>query len=214
MKFLAGLAAAASLASSAAAAVAASAPVYLLRSSSSSSPSSSQPSAADAHAAPVLPRQIARQVLLQRLGASDGSSFYGTLPRNWDPETALELIEQFGGKAASALFADETTAAQPREMLVVVQGAQPEHVAALEAALPAAFAQPAFFVADAPSEAANTRFFVDELADEGVVAQRHTSASDAVAAGRPASWTKGVFVGFYDAKKVRYLLWFPVLVLL
>ncbi|KIH94853.1 hypothetical protein SPBR_03750 [Sporothrix brasiliensis 5110] len=194
MKLLAGLAVAACLASSAAAA-AVPAPVYLLRSSpSSSSPSSSSTS-------PNLPRQIARQVLLRRLGASDGSSFYDSLPRDVDPETALGLIEQFGSKAKPALFAEDASsaAAASCEMLVVVQGAQPEHVAALEAALPSAFAKPAFTVADPPSEAANTRLFVDELASAGIAAHTATSVADAVAA--PASWAHGIFVGLYDAKK-------------
>ncbi|KAL1887766.1 hypothetical protein Sste5346_010005 [Sporothrix stenoceras] len=198
MKFLAGLAVAASLASSAAAA-AASAPVYLLRSKSTSSSSPSTPSTS-----PNLPRQIARQILLQRLDANDGSSFFDTLPRDFDPETALDLIEQFGNKATPALFVDGTdssASSQPRELLIVVQGTKPEHVAALEAALPKENNKPAFSVADPPSEAANTRLFVDELAGEGIVAHTTTSVADAVADGAPATWANGVFVGLYDVKK-------------
>ncbi|CAK7229989.1 hypothetical protein SBRCBS47491_007435 [Sporothrix bragantina] len=197
MKFLTGLAVAASLASSAAAA-AASAPVYLIRSASSTASSTDSTSAS-----PDLPRQIVRQILLQRLDANDGSSFFDTLPRDFDPETALDLIRRFGGKMTPALFAesDNTAAPQPRELLVVVQGAKPEHVAALEAALPSTFAKPAFSVADPPSEAANSRLFVDELAGEGITAHLDASIADAIAAGVPESWANGVFVGLYDVKK-------------
>ena len=199
MKFLAGLAVAASLASSAAAAsAAASAPVYLLRSASpSTSPSSTESTDASSL---ELPRQIVRQILLARLDANSGSSFFDMLPRNFDPETALDLVQQFGGKTSSPLL--DATSQKPHQLLVVVQGAQPEHVAALEAALPTNFAKPAFSVADPPSEVANTHLFIDELSGEGVQAQVDASVADAVAAGMPESWAKGVFVGLYDAKKV------------
>ncbi|CAK7229150.1 hypothetical protein SEUCBS140593_007149 [Sporothrix eucalyptigena] len=198
MKFLAGLAVAASLASSVAAA-AASAPVYLIRSSSTSSSTDAKDATT---ASPDLPRQIARQILLQRLHASDGSSFFDTLPRNYDPETALDLIQQFAGKTTPVLFADDDSKTRrPLELLVAIQGAKPEHAAALEAVLPKAFAKPAFSVADLPSEAANTRLFVDELSGEGIVAHQETSVTEAMAEGVPESWANGVFVGLYDAKK-------------
>ncbi|CAK7269429.1 hypothetical protein SEPCBS57363_003595 [Sporothrix epigloea] len=201
MKFLTGLASAAFLYSSAAAAAAASAPFYLLRSASSSSTSSIQEGVE--FASPHLPRQIARQIILQRLGANDGSSFYDTLPRNFKPENALDLIRQFGSKEkADFLMETESTAnSSPRELLIVIQGVEPKHVAALEAALPSAFAKPALFVVDPPSEVANAGLFIDELAAEGINAHLDTSLVEALAVGVPETWYNGVFVDLFDAKK-------------
>ncbi|CAK7262738.1 hypothetical protein SEPCBS119000_000136 [Sporothrix epigloea] len=204
MKFLAGLAVAASLSSTAAAAAAASAPYYLLRSASSSSTSSSATVPEDVASNPLhLPRQIARQIILQRLDANDGSSFFDTLPHNYDPEAALDLLRQFGSKGKPGLLSesDAMTPTFPRELLVVIQGTKPEHEAALEAALPSAFAKPAFHVADPPSESANFGLFVNELASEGIKAHMDASLAEAVAVGRPESWNNGNFVGLYDAKK-------------
>ncbi|CAK7231028.1 hypothetical protein SCUCBS95973_007773 [Sporothrix curviconia] len=197
MKFLAGLAVAASLASSTAAA-AASAPVYLIRSASSSSTTaSSSPSGDATSASPDLPRQIVRQILLARLDADYYSSFFDTLPRDFDPDTALDLIQRFGDKTTPTLFSDKPVS-QLRKLLVVVQGAKPEHVAAVEAALPSTVAKPAFSVADPPSKAANTRLFLDELAGEGITTNVDSAIADATA---PESWESDVFVGLYDVKK-------------
>ena len=187
MKFFAGLAVAASLASSAAAAAVASAPVYILsKSASTSSPSSSDSTA------PSVPRQIARQILLQRLAATDASSFFDTLPRDFDADAALGLVERFGGDA-SDLFS-----ARRPEMLVVVEGVTDKHVAAMEGALSAS---PAFTVADPPNQAANAKLFVDELAAGGIVAHKDAALAEALA---PSSWINGVFVGLYDVKRVSF----------
>ncbi|EPE09544.1 hypothetical protein F503_07320 [Ophiostoma piceae UAMH 11346] len=188
MKFLAGLAVAASLASSAASAAVASAPVYILSKSASTSTSSSDSTA------PSVPRQIVRQILLQRLAATEASSFFDTLPRDYDADAALGLIERFGGDASS-LFEGADVLARHPEMLVVVEGVTDKHVAAIEGALSAS---PAFTVADPPNQAANAKLFVDELAAGGIVAHKEVALAEALA---PSAWINGVFVGLYDVKR-------------
>lgn len=187
MKFLAGLAVAASLASSAASAAVASAPVYIL---------SKSRTASDDSTAPSLPRQIARQILLQRLAATDATSFFDTLPRHYDADDALSLLEQFGGDVANSNFLEsEDSSTRNPEILVVVEGVTDKHIAAIEGALSTT---PAFTIADPPSQAANAKLFVDELAAGGIVAHKNVPLTDTMSQD---AWNNGVFVALYDVKQ-------------
>lgn len=191
MKLLAGLAVAASLLSSAVAAASKdAAPVHLLRKQVVAAGSATEP--------PQLPRQLVRKILLQRIRVDeDGGSLLDDLPQGYDAETTVDMISQYG-LTAPPLFAEQREQ-QPAQMVLLFDGITAKQVAQLKEALPAAYHQPSFVVADPPSQTAHERLR-SELAQAAVPVQRNSA--QATVDFEPGQWADGVYVGFYDVSRV------------
>lgn len=145
MKFSSGLALA-GLASLANAAAAEPAEVYVLSSTTSSSSS-----------IPHIPRQVARHILFQKLGAD---AQLNDLPETTTADEALSWIAQYG-KAPKPLFGDDAALSPetiaPSQLLVVLEGVNKAQAKDLKKSLKV---EPAFKIADAPSSKA-TKHLVD-----------------------------------------------------
>lgn len=120
--------------------------VYILSSTTSSSSS-----------IPQIPRQVARHLFLNRLGAQ--TSLDG-LPESTSTDEALAWIAEYG-RAPRPLFqsdaASSTDSIAPSQLLVILEGISPAAHKDLKAKLKV---QPSFSIADAPSSKA-TKQLVD-----------------------------------------------------
>ncbi|CAN8101525.1 unnamed protein product [Discula destructiva] len=126
--------------------------VYILSKSSTSSSSSSTPQ---------LPRHLAKQIFVQRLG---GDINFSDLESTYDIDDAVSHITQYG-KAPKPLFGDAASAADvaPSQLLIVFEGVTEENSKELRRQLKDQSSSPAFTVADAPSAQANARLIDVEL---------------------------------------------------
>jgi len=166
--------------------------VYLIRSQHQGSSSSS----------PQVPRQIARQIILQRLGI-DHDNLLGDLPDGVDAEGAVGYLQEYGRKLPS-LFAETKRgpvdgAAQG---LLIVEGVKPEHVKTFKASLPASRREPAFTVRDPPSTIA-VRDLVDVEIQAAGIQHNSCKIRDVANIDDAACWPAGVFAGSYDLRTVR-----------
>ncbi len=157
-------------------------------------------------APPKVPRQIARQILLQRIGADHGS-LLEDLPDGTDREQAVSYVRRFG-KTPPSLFAETSSAGrplgEPAQAMVVIEGVTSQHLKALRDALPESQRHAAFAVSDPPSAKANQRLLSIDLAQAGVA----RSNCEIQAVSNPFGsdcYSDGVFVGGYDLKKVSGL---------
>lgn len=128
--------------------------VYILSSNPSaiSSPSSK----------PQLPRQVARNIFLQRLS---GQTLLDDLPNSLTDDEALSYIAQYG-KAPKALFGGSSSGTiDPSQLLVLLEGVPDEIAAKIPGFMEAQSFKPAFTIADAPSAKANEHLVDIELSD-------------------------------------------------
>lgn len=175
------------LASFAGLASAGQAEVYIL--SKESTPSSSS---STTH----VPRQVAKQIFAQRLGAE---AQLAELHDVTDLDQALSHIAHFG-KAPKPLFTSEaasSTEVAPSQLLVVFEGITDDNAKELKRQLKDQSATPAFTIPDAPSHQANQRLMDVDLT--------HFSKNcDIAAAINPydSCWDASLAVKF-DLKHVR-----------
>ena len=136
-----------------------------------------------------IPRQIARQIFLQRLGVDHGS-LLEDLPDGIDAETAVSYINSFGAMPP-ALFA-EATSNKREGALVIIEGVLPEAMKAFQKRMSPRTA--AFTIRDAPSTKATKQLLDVDLRQAGVncVVEKTFTHCD----------VDGIFVGVYDALKV------------
>lgn len=163
--------------------------VYILDSHRSSSSSSSPP---------AVPRQIARQILLQRLGA-DRDALLDDLPKGVDEDQAVSYITEYG-KALPSLFGD-STAQTHAQAVVFLEGVTDKDAATIKSALAKSQISPSFTVADPPRSKAVQSLLDVDLPRHGV-----TPSSCGVGAASnpydPGCWSNDeTFVSSYDMKK-------------
>lgn len=186
MQFFSGLALA-GFASVASAAATELAEVYILSSTTSSSSSS----------IPQIPRQVARQVFLQRLGAD---AQLNNLPETTSADEALSWIAEYG-RAPKPLFgadvASSTESIDPSQLLVVLEGINPALHKELKTKLKV---QPAFTVADAPSSKATK-----QLVDVDLSAYSASCKVEAVVNPYDKCWKGMSLVVKYDPARVSSL---------
>jgi len=141
----------AGLAGLASAATSDSAEVYIL--SKASTPSSSS--------TPELPRQLAKEIFVQRLGGDIQLADIGEIS---DIDEALSHIARYGG-VPKPLFdqAASATDIPASQLLVVFEGVTDENSQELKRQLRDQSSMPAFTIADVPSAPANARLIDTEL---------------------------------------------------
>ncbi len=170
--------------------------VYIIRAHAETSPSLGSPP-------PQLPRQIARQILLQRIGA-DHDSLLGDLPNGLDQGQAVSYVRRYG-KTRPSLFVETSAAGrplcEPAQAVVVIEGVTSEHLKGLRDALPESQRHATFAVSDPPSAKANQRLLDVDVAQAGV-ARSECEIREVLNPFGLNCYTDGVFVGGYDLKKV------------
>jgi hypothetical protein len=137
-----------------------------------------------------IPRQIARQILLQRLGVDHGS-LLDELPEGVEAETAVEYINKFGAKPLG-LFA-ETDTSERTAAVVIIEGVTPADLKKFQKMMGSARNKPAFTIKDAPSSSATRYLLESDLGKGGLNCEAEKAFSHC--------WTQGVFVGSWDMKK-------------
>ncbi|EFX03963.1 hypothetical protein CMQ_891 [Grosmannia clavigera kw1407] len=197
MKFLAGLAVAASLVSSALAVDSKdAAPVYILRKQNAAATANSPAEP------PQVPRQIFRQVLLQRLQLEEGSGFLNELPTGYDAEATLDLISQYG-LPTPPLFSEHKVS--PPQVVILFERVKAQHVTRLQAALPAAYRQPSFVIADPPSQKANEHL-INELKQAGMRVKLSNVMSEISSLPGRYKLSERAHVGLYDLSDADEIL--------
>lgn len=159
--------------------------VYILSKTSTSSSSST----------PELPRPLAKQIFVQRLG---GDVQLAELGESSNMDELLSHIVQYGG-APKPLFGNAASATDvaPSQLLVVFEGITEENSQELRRQLKDQSSAPAFTIADAPSAQANARLIETELSsfakdcDMGAAINPYDSCWDSTLAVK------------YDLKHVR-----------
>lgn len=187
MRFLNGLAYA-GLAGLATAATSEPAQVYILSSNPPATHSSSQPQ---------IPRQVARQIFLQRLS---GQTRLDDLPNSITDDDALSYIAQYG-KAPKSLFGDASSGTiDPSQLLVLLEGVPDDLVAKIPGFMEAQSFKPAFTIADAPSAKAHEHLLDIELSEVSGSCNLEAAIDpyDNCWGGKMSLAVK------YDAIKVRY----------
>ncbi|PSR83401.1 hypothetical protein BD289DRAFT_506612 [Coniella lustricola] len=170
----------AGLAGLASAAASEPADVYIL---SKSAPSSSSPQ---------IPRQVARDIVLSRVGAQ---AKFGDLPNSISTEDALSYVSQYG-KVAKGLFGTQAVGSVPSQLVVLIEGVTKSNAKPLKEEFESQGSKPAFTIADPPSAKANKYFLDRELASVA-------GSCDVATAVDPFSscWTGLSLVVKYDAAK-------------
>lgn len=142
---------------------------------------------------PQIPRQVARDILSQRLGNEPLSI---DLPDSVDEETSLSHILKYGSTPAP-LFEPQQ---RPKSQLVVVlEGATSEHAKSLRQQVSDSNFKQAFAVSDPPSASAN-RYLVDVDFKPFSLPCEPSLAINPVDS---TCWTRGSLVVKYDALKVN-----------
>lgn len=144
---------------------------------------------------PVLPRQIAKQILVHRLG---GDVQLAELGETSNVDDALSHIAQYG-RAPKPLFGDAAsgTDVAPSQLVVVFEGVTEENSQELRRQLKDQSSAPAFTIADVPSALANAHLIETELSG-------FSKNCDMAAAINPydSCWDRILAVK-YDLKHVR-----------
>lgn len=166
--------------------------VYILSKSTPSSSSST----------PQIPRQVARDIVLSRVG---GQTQLIGLPETISTDDALSYISQYG-KAPRALFGDVATpsagGSTPSQLVVMVEGITEANAEKLRKELKAQSSSPAFTIPDPPSAKANEHLVDAELSS--------VSGSCGIAAAinpYDSCWNGLSLVVKYDVKKVGNTSW-------
>lgn len=152
--------------------------VYILSKSSASTSSS-----------PQIPRQVARDIILSRVGAQ---ASFGDLPDTVSTDDALSYVLQYG-KAPKPLL-NLQGGAVPSQLVVLLEGVTKNNAETLKEGLGS---KPAFSIADPPSAEANKYFIGNELSSIA-------GSCDVAAAIDPYSscWNGLSLVVKYDMGKV------------
>ena len=173
---------------SGAAAAASHAEVYLFR--------SHPPAASRDASSPQLQRQLARLILLQRLGV-DGS-FPASDELSSLPEDALEYVNAYG-HPETPLFS-EAASAEPSQLLILLEGLEPSQVDKVMQGR-----DRAFLIDEAPNSAATRKLVESELGPAGV-AESSCSFERAINPLNSECWTTGSSsIIRYDVKKVIFV---------
>jgi hypothetical protein len=144
------------------------------------------------HAAAPIPRQAARLLIQQRLGA-DGASSLQDLAGLPGIQAGLDALGRLGNQ--KSLFEDRRIH-EPAELVVLIEGVDAKR---MEAAI--STAQPAFEVADPPSAAAH-KTLIKELMLSGV-RENACDLRRAINPGEKECWDgSSISIARYDAKKV------------
>lgn len=166
--------------------------VYILSSkhAASSSPSSST------SAAPSLPRQLARDILFQRV---TGDLQLKDLSSTIVGDRVLSYFDQYG-RSPRPLFGASSEDVSPSQLVVLLEGVTEENAKTLREGLQREDFAPAFKIEDAPSTKANKHLVDVEFAAGGV-----SGSCDIQAAINPydSCWKGMSLVVKYDAAKVR-----------
>ncbi len=169
--------------------------VYIIR---------AQPETSSRDAAPQIPRQIARHILLQRIGA-DYDSLLSDLTDTVSQDQAVSYVRRFG-KTAASLFFDTSSSGrpldEPAQAVVVIEGVAAEHRKLLKDALPEARKQAAFVISDPPSTKANHNLLSIDVSQAGI-ARSDCKLQAVFNPFQSGCYSDGVFVAGYDLKKVR-----------
>lgn len=145
----------------------------------------------DHSAPPQLPRQLARDIIFQRLAVDTqfSSEIVG--------DSSLSYISQFG-KSEKPLFGASTQTIDPSQLVVLLEGITEDNAKSLRKGLGKEGYKPTFKISDAPSSKANKHLVDVELAG--------TSGScDITAAINPydSCWNGMSLVVRYDVAEVR-----------
>ncbi|KAK1764730.1 hypothetical protein QBC33DRAFT_545807 [Phialemonium atrogriseum] len=155
------------------------------------------PSSGDAH--PRMPKEIARHILLRRTSRDRYGSALGDIPNTIDEETAISHINKFG-KSRAPLFGATTDEVEPAQLVVVLEGITAENARPLREALAKTQQQPAFFVSDPPSSAAN-RLLIRDFHAAGVSSQEGCTLASAVNPNDDSCWQSASVVVAFDVRK-------------
>ncbi|KAL2756699.1 hypothetical protein ACRALDRAFT_1080843 [Sodiomyces alcalophilus JCM 7366] len=123
-----------------------------------------QPNPPAAAAVPLIPRQLARLVLLQRLAPEGGVGSLNDLPNDLSDDKAVFYLNQLG-KAPQPLF-DTVASVEPSQLLIMLEGVTSDAELELKDAL--AGHAPAFTVSESPSSMAHREFIQQDLLSAGV----------------------------------------------
>lgn len=164
--------------------------VYILSSKHAASSSSSTP------ATPSLPRQLARDILFQRV---TGDLQLKDLSSTIVGDRVLSYFDQYG-RSPRPLFGASSEDVSPSQLVVLLEGITEENARTLRDGLQKEDYAPAFKIEDAPSTKANKHLVDVEFAAGGV-----SGSCDVEAAINPydSCWKGMSLVVKYDAAKVR-----------
>lgn len=121
----------------------------------------SKASTSSSYSTPELPRQLAKEIFVQRLG---GDVQLTDLGETSNIDEALSHIAQYGG-APKPLFGDAASATYipPSQLLVIFEGVTDENSQELRRQLKDQSSTPAFTIADVPFAPATARLVETEL---------------------------------------------------
>ncbi|KAI3395266.1 hypothetical protein diail_1619 [Diaporthe ilicicola] len=162
--------------------------VYILSSKQS------KPSSAAAAVAPSLPRQLARDILFQRVS---GDLQVKDLSSTIVGDRVLSYFDQYG-RSPRPLFGDYSEDVSPSQLVVLLEGVTEDNAKTLREGLRKEDHAPAFKIDDAPSTKANKHLVDVEFATSGV-----SGSCDVAAAINPydSCWKGMSLVVKYDAGK-------------
>lgn len=166
--------------------------VYIL-SSKHAAPSSSSSSTS---VTPSLPRQLARDILFQRV---TGDLQLKDLSSTIVGDRVLSYFDQYG-RSPRPLFGESSENVSPSQLVVLLEGVTEDNAKALREGLQKEDFVPAFKIEDAPSTKANKHLVDVEFAAGGV-----SGSCDVSAAINPydSCWKGMSLVVKYDAAKVH-----------
>lgn len=165
--------------------------VYILSSKHAASSSSSS-----TLATPSLPRQLARDILFQRV---TGDLQLKDLSSTIVGDRVLSYFDQYG-RSPRPLFGASSEDVSPSQLVVLLEGITEDNAKTLREGLQKQDYAPAFKIEDAPSTKANKHLVDVEFAAGGV-----SGSCDVEAAINPydSCWKGMSLVVKYDAAKVR-----------
>ncbi|KAG8157471.1 hypothetical protein KVR01_012855 [Diaporthe batatas] len=164
--------------------------VYILNSKPAAPPSSSS----STPVTPSLPRQLARDILFQRVA---GDLQLKDLSSTIVGDRVLSYFDQYG-RSPRPLFGESTEDISPSQLVVLLEGVTDDNARPLREGLRKEDFSPAFNIEDAPSAKANKHLVDVEFAHGGV-----SGSCDVSAAINPydSCWKGMSLVVKYDAAK-------------
>lgn len=146
---------------------------------------------------PAISPSLARLILLQRLAARGHGPSTDDLPTDFDIETAVKLMNEYGVKGFSI---GEAATDFPYQAVVMIDGFTEEQMEKMNNRFDM---QPAFTIEAPPSSSASDNFIKNDLYNVGVTNGAPTCALEFVLnPTEPACWSGKSTVAKYSVQKV------------
>ncbi|KAH6633846.1 hypothetical protein B0J18DRAFT_452725 [Chaetomium sp. MPI-SDFR-AT-0129] len=153
---------------------------------------SSRPSSSDT---PSIPKEVARHILLQRTSRQRYGSDLRDIPNFVDIEATVAHLAAFG-KTPAPLFTASSHAADPAQLVVILEGAVAKQSSQLREKLGQ---DVAFTISDPPSAAANKEL-ISQFQNLGIASSPQCELSAAINPFEADCWTGSSSVVKYDLR--------------